>query len=308
MSYKNPEITRKFLSEIQSHIDQMNYDQIKTLCNATLPSIPVNVVEFKNENFSFRQMQLGGINGVYRAREINNYENTPFKTVSEISYIPEDKKDKLKYYGRANKPFEPMFYGAFDYTTACAESITNADEFLKKGSTMFTVGLWKFETPLILAELPHSEKNFKKFYETVNFKPERIQLEHIQKANLESKIHYRNGIEFEIAIFFADEFARFDSEKEHNYKLSNYYTDRIFNRINGFELPFDIDGIIYPSVTQSYQHKNIVLKPEVVDKKLKFINAMQVWLVSHKETSGGAQFIPIRQHIKADKDGNLLWI
>ena len=69
----------------------------------------------------------------------------------------------------------------------------------------------------------------------------------------------------------------------------------------------EVDGIIYPSIALSYQHKNIVLKPEVVKNKMKFINAMQVWLVSFADRGGGAQFIPIKQRINADKDGKLLW-
>lgn len=295
------------MSEVQNYIERLNYEQVKSFCNAMLPSVPAHVVNFTNEKFYFKQTELGGYSGVYRAREITNPENTPHKTVPEISYIPHTLKHKLVDFGRANKPNEPMFYGSFDYATACSEAVTNGNEFLEKGSTMLTVGKWIFETPLTLVELPHSEKVFKQFYETVNFKSESIQLEHIQKANLEDRKNFRSDIEFDVLKFFADEFARFDNDKEHKYKLSNYYADRIFNRINGFEFPFDIDGIIYPSVSLSYQHKNIVLKPEVVDKKLKFISAMQVWLISHKERGGGAQFIPIRQHINADKEGNLLW-
>ena len=305
--YKEPEITRKFLSEIPNHIERLDYEQVKKLCNSMLPAIPVQVVDFNNEKFFFNQHELGGFNGIYRAREITNPKNTPYKTVSEISYIPENLKHKLTDFGRANKPCEPMFYGSLNYATACTEAITNAHDFLSKGSTMMTVGKWIFEKPLTLVQLPYSEKVFKKFYETVNFKSEKIQLEHIEKINAESRQYFRSDIEFEVLNFFADEFAKFDNEKEHKYKISNYYTDRIFNRIPGFELPLDIDGIIYPSISLSYQEKNIVLKPDVIDTKLRFSDAMQVWVVSHKDNGGGGEFIPIEQGVRADKDGNLNW-
>lgn len=39
---------------------------------------------------------------------------------------------------------------------------------------MLTVGVWKFDTPLKLVEIPHSEKYFKSFYEKVDFESKKI--------------------------------------------------------------------------------------------------------------------------------------
>ena len=149
------------------------------------------------------------------------------------------------------------------------------------------------------------KKYFKLFYDTVQFKSESIQLENVQNSNAEARKQFETDIEFEVLQFFADEFGKFSTENDNEYKLSNYYADRVFNRIKGYEMEEEVDGIIYPSIALSYQHKNIVLKPEVVKNKMKFINAMQVWLVSFADRGGGAQFIPIKQRINADKDGKL---
>lgn len=307
MKYQNPERVRQFIQRIPNHLHRLDYDAIKIECNSVLTSIPAPVVDFTNNKYFFNQRQWGGLNVVYRARLITNPENRPHDKVSEISYIPDDQVHKIEKYGRVNKPRESMFYGSLDFATACTEAITKGNVFENKNSVMLTVGVWKFETPLSLVQIPHSEKYFKLFYESVQYKSERIQLEHIQKANAEERNKFEHDIEFEVLQFFADEFGKFNTENDYEYKLSNYYADRVFNRIKGYEMEIDVDGILYPSIALSYQHKNIVLKPEVVRNKMKFINAMQIWLVSFADRGGGAKFIPIKQHIKADEEGKILW-
>jgi hypothetical protein len=172
---------------------------------------------------------------------------------------------------------------------------------------MLTVGVWKFEKPLKLVQIPHSNKYFKEFYEKVSFKSGKIQLEHINESNEELRKQIGNDFDFEKMMFFADHFAKWDIKHGYEYKLSNYFADRVLGRLPEFPIDEEIDGIIYPSVALSYQEKNIVLKPDVVENKLMFIGAMQIWFVSFMKTNGGAQFIPIQQRIKVDSEGKLLW-
>lgn len=307
MRYQNPDRVRQLIQRIPDHLYRMDYDALKIDCNSVLTSVPAPVVDFTNERFFFHQREFGGLNVIYRARLITNSDNRPHENVSEISYIPDNLLHKIENFGRVNKPRQSMFYGSLDFATACTEAITKGNVFKDKSSVMLTVGAWKFETPLKLVQMPHSEKYFKLFYDTVQVKSESIQLEHVQQLNAEARKQFETDIEFEVLQFFADEFGKFSTENGYEYKLSNYYADRIFNRIRGYEMEEEIDGIIYPSIALSYQHKNIVLKPEVVKNKMKFINAMQVWLVSFAGRGGGAQFIPIKQKIHADSDGKLLW-
>ncbi len=299
--------TRDFMDRIPKHLKRLDYNDLKIACNEYFQSLPFPIMDFTNEKFFFRQREHGGLNMIFRARHITNIQNRPHEELSEISHIPDDKLDQIKYFGRANKPNESMFYGSLNFPTACTEAVCKGNVFENTNSTMLTVGVWKFETPLKLVELPHSEKYFKEFYKTVSFKSERIQLEHIQKSNEALKSKIGNDFDFEKLMFFADHFAKWDIKNDWQYKLSNYFVDRVLNRIPDLPVDEEIDGIIYPSLALSYQEKNIVLKPEVVEHKLSFFNAMQVWFISHMEKGEGAQFIPIQQGIKSDKNGKLQW-
>ena len=298
---------RDFMDRIPNHLHRLDYNAIKITCNEYFQSLPFSIVDFTNDKFFFKQIDKGGANVIYRARHITNKFNRPHETISDISYIPDDKLDKINEFGRANKPKEAMFYGSLDYSTACTEAVCKGNVFENNNSIMLNVGVWKFETPLKLVQVPHSEKYFRKFYEEVNFKSEKIQLEHIKESNEELRKQIGNDFDFEKLMFFADYFAKWDIKQDYEYKLTNYFVDRVLNRIPQFPIDEEIDGIIYPSIALSYQEKNIVLKPDVVENKLKFIEAMQVWFISYMETKGGAKFIPIEQRVKADEKGNLLW-
>lgn len=304
-TYINPIENKRIKSLLNSHGDSLEYKKIIELCNSIFPRIPISINDFKNTSYELNQMDKGGMNVIYRAREIKNEKNIPFESVSEISYISEEKKTLITEFGRANKQEQSMFYGAIDYPVACAECIGNGKEFLKKGVAFFVVGIWQIIEPLKLAQLPYSENKFEKFYNTVNFKSESIQLQDIRQINKHIKNQIRSEYDFNNLMFFADEFARFD--EDNTYKLSNYYCDRIFNNLNHLKVPFEIEGILYPSIVNSYQKNNIVLKPSVVDQKLRFISAMLVWFNPSTDGKRSAEFIPIKQHIKANEEGKLMW-
>ncbi len=304
-TYINPEETERIKKFLLENADNIDYNHIVKMCNSAFPRIPISVYNFQNIPFELQQMNTGGMNVIYRALEIKNIENQPFNNVKEVSYIPEDLKTLITDFGRANKPQQSMFYGAFDYPVACTECIVNGKEVLDKGSSMFTVGMWQIIEPLTLAKLPHSEKTFKNFYDTVHFQSDTIQVKDIIEVNEQIRKQINSDYDYNNLMFFADQFARFD--EENSYKLSNYYCDRIFNQIENMKIPYEIEGIIYPSIVNSFQKENIVLKPSVVDKKLKFVGAMLIWFVPAPDRKSGAQFIPIKQHIKADKNGILQW-
>lgn len=200
-----------------------------------------------------------------------------------------------------------MFYGSLNYATACIETLSKGEDFRKLEAAMVTIGTWRFKEPLKLVQMPHSEKAWKSFTEQVTFISERLTEEHIKKHNEHLRQQQRNEIDYEILELFGDAFAKLEIKSDNDYFLSNYYADRVFDRIKGFYVQEEIDGIIYPSVPNSYEEKNIVLKPSVIDNKLEFVNAMQVWVVLHLKSGGGGEFIPIEQRVKADNTGKLSW-
>jgi hypothetical protein len=298
---------KQFIKRIPQEVKRLTYENVLEACNYYFPRLPIPIVDFTNAPFYFGQKEYSGWNLLYRGRKITNTENKPHPYVADISYIKDKDLDNIKNFGRANKKGESMFYGSLNFATACIETLSKGSDFKDCGSAMVSIGTWKFEKPLRLVQMPHSEKYWKLFYETVTFKSERLTEEHIKQHNHELRNRLTNDLDFEILELFGDAFARFEINDDSDYFLSNYYTDRVFNRVKGFYAPEEIDGIIYPSVPNSYQENNIVLKPSVVDTKLKFINAMQIWAVHFMKTSGGAQFNPIQQRASADETGKLSW-
>ena len=65
-----------------------------------------------------------------------------------------------------------------------------------------------------------------------------------------------------------------------------------------------MDGIIYPSVAAAGEGFNIVLKPEVVDKKLKFSVASLCYLVKYGEK---AEVDIVNHSIQQNEYGTLLY-
>lgn len=188
---------REFMKRIPSHLYRMNYNEVKITCNEYFQKLPFLIVDFTNEPFFFRQHNWGGINVIYRARQIKTSNNLPHENISDISFIPESKLDNITNFGRVNKPQESMFYGSLNIPTACTEAVTKGNVFENSNSVMMTVGIWKFDAPLKLIEIPHSPTYFKKLYHMLNFKSEKIQLEHIEESNKLLKKRINNDFEFE---------------------------------------------------------------------------------------------------------------
>jgi hypothetical protein len=301
--YSQPERTRNFIKFIPEQLYRLDYTEVKIDCNYNFPKVPLTVIDFTNTPFFFRQFHMvDRRNYIFRARLLKR-DQKRFENVSEISYVPKDCHHKIGW-GRVNKPGEPMFYGSLNHITACAEAVVDAEEFNRDGHAMFVVGKWHFESPLKFANIPYSERYFKLFYDTMDYESDNIQLHHVQQRNADMKEKFAE-IEYEVLQFFSDAFARFDTEHNYYYMLSNYYADRVFGRLSEFDVPEEIHGIFYPSIALSYQQRNLVLKPDVVDNHLKFVDAMQILMV--KNQTGGADFIPLKQFIRANETGDLMW-
>ncbi len=285
---------------IDDNLHRLSYEKLREIYGMHLPRLPFGTVDFDNKPFFFRQLEYGGINVVYRAQLIKNDSNTPHSSVKELSYVPSDMLHYIENFGRVNKPHQSMFYGAFNPLTAAIETIHSRPEVIKK-FTSFTIGVWKFEQPLTLAEVTLSKKQHDTLHRGL---PESFnsQFNDAYFEELKTWIDNSSFDELERCVFeyFADKFCEFNENNLH-YKVSNYYADRIFNRFPEHPISdgASIDGILYSSIAHTYQQKNIALLPEVVDAKLEF------WCAEHMILLGGS-IVPIdRAH--ADQDGNLIW-
>lgn len=67
----------------------------------------------------------------------------------------------------------------------------------------------------------------------------------------------------------------------------------------------DADGLIYPSVAAAGEGFNIVLKPDVVDRKLRFYGASLCYLVKNKME---AVLHIVNQAIGCSDDGTLTYV
>lgn len=299
--------TKDFIKRIPIEVRKMNYEQLVQVCNAFIPRIPILPLKFENELFFFGQREFSGWNLVYRGRKITNLENRPHPKVADINYIQETELHKIKEFGRVNRKGESMFYGALGYPTACFETLSKGIDFKNMGFGMVSVGTWRITKPLNIVQLPYSKKYWNKLNDITDFNIIKTSNEKIEKQNNKIKQLINDDLSFEILTLFADAFANFEIECEQDYYLSNYFKDRVFNNINGFKVKEDFDTILFPSVPNAYESDNIVIKPSAVDSKLKFIEAMQVWVVHHKQATGSVEFIPIEQKVDVDENGILKW-
>jgi len=276
-------------------------------CNEYLLKLPIVISNFENQPFYFKQRELGGKNLIYRARKIDNTSNIPYPKVADIDCISESKKGLISSYGRVNKPEERMFYGATSYSTACFETLSKGKDFQKLASAMTTTGCWIVEEPINIVEIPYSRKYSEKLTSISKNPSVKISNDLLIKQEKHFKKLLENDLDYEKMILFSDSYANFEIDSENDYYLSNYYKDRIFNKIKGFKVQKTFDAIQYPSVPFSFELNNIVIRPEVAEKKLRFFDAMQVWVLFNKEKMSDVQFIPIEQNVMSDDEGILKW-
>jgi hypothetical protein len=299
---------RNFIKTIENDLQNYSYAKLTEETNKYFGRLPIPIVECDNSLFYFHQREYSGKNIIYRGRPLDNPQNIPFPKVANMSYRPENEWKNIDYFGRVSKPGEANFYGSLNPETASFECVFKDEQFRSGNMTHIAMGVWMIIAPLKLVQIPYSEKYWKQFYKLVNFKSRAITEEAIIKANLNAKKELNSEIGFEILTFFADAFANFNITSERDYYLSNYYADRVFNKVTGFSFDNDVDGILYPSVANSYQNLNIVLRPDTVRTKLKFIQGDHYIVTNRiKEDGGSVTWLPLRIRRYPDKDGNIIW-
>lgn len=298
------------LYKVRDILKQTDYGTLSNILDSYLPNIPASILEFQNNQFELNQIENGGMNMLYRARIIDETK-VPYQTVEEISYIPQNKRHLIKYYGRVNKPGESMFYASTEMGTACVETFSKGENYnilKEKKSIMLVVGTWKIEKPLTLAHMTSPEQYYTRFLEeakSLNLK--KVTLKQVQEQNDHLRKLLGDNDGFEILNFFSEEFAKTDTLDHNEHKISNYYADIVFDRNPKSKMQGGaVDGIWYPSVPSSYQENNLVLSPHIVDEKLKFVWAELVWITYSTETKQ-IQFIPIERRVHADNTDVLQW-
>lgn len=240
----------KALHEIISYRDRLNeieYDDIKTLIKESIRHVPIALAKL-HKGAAIDRVRL-------------NKDKPFFTSQNELSYITDKNTiNHLTEFGRANKPHQPLFYGALtsekvkeNRMTAYAETsvMLSDNDAVNLEGELFTLSRWRTNEELIVPEIvfsvaaikenPQTAASFHKHYHALMHEPMR----ELALRQLE---------------LFSEEFAR-QVRSHHDYKIAVAYADLLMSEGNH-------PGILYPSVKTGYQGQNIVLRPDIVDKHL----------------------------------------
>lgn len=304
----------QYLKRITKKLDKVTYKELSIDLNDFFPSLPVSFYQTAKIN-NLEETSLRDPSIIFRARENETHIpekaslNLPFKNVEEISHVSFEEKQKIRSFGRCNKPEKPRFYASTSFMTASIEAITTG--FVEDPKSRgVTVGCWKIIEPLSLAQINYSIPSLKYFlqhdeelYGKMIDYASGLDAHHLKQITEENLYDPEFG-EALMAIL-SDEFAKIDIKSDRDYMISNFYCDHIFERTFVGDGKSQIDGILYPSASLSYQEYNIVLHPRAM-KKLKFLNAMMVWVV-HNDKTKQTQFIPLEQNAFSSSKGEIEW-
>lgn len=232
--------------------------------------------------------------GAWLIRQRINKSGKEFKNISELSYPP------VEYcnYGRANIPFHPMFYCCSFATDMDAPeprytTLLETSAFIMDKETIgverATCSRWDVIEKLNLLALPFS-KNYKRTFDDIT----QIQ----EEWNKEVKKTDINKSALELIEYMSEEIAKEATDNIQYFKIANFIFYLLFLNPKTKES----DGIIYPSVAAAGEGFNVVLKPEVVDRKLKFYAAALCYLVKNKMQ---ARLDVVSQAIGCSDEGNL---
>ena len=303
----------KDLTQIQSNIYKYSYEELNLLLSQLIPQVPIITItsdDIPRIDKGFpRNPSL-----IYRARPnlLNHLKpslSMPWSQVKDISIIPEEDIDKVNF-GRANKENQPRFYASNDWHIACYETIWHKFPLQTlENDQNLTLGIWKIEQPLTLAFIPFSKifidrirKPGQKIYDDIDA----LIIGYDNQIGKMLQNHSLDITKDKLLIdFFSDQFAKLEINNINDYFFSNYYCDQVFDRCPNEKMINDIDGILFPSVSFSYQYYNLVLHPRCL-VKIRFIEAMYVWVTYSKDTQD-MNYYPLEQHVIADSAGRLMW-
>lgn len=253
---------------IRSRLENIecNEDNLSTLYNL-----------FKSvDEYSIPIIRYHMLQGTELIRCRINMPGRHFTKISELSYPP---INCVKKYGRANVPYNPMFYcsvfsdtvnenAPYPRVVSLLETSFIANSQMS-GIERSTCSKWVANKSLNLIALPFSFK-----YDRPIESIKKIQAEW---HNLISGYQIdKDGLE--LIEFMSEEIAKDTSNSIEYFKIANF----IFYLLRINPKTKDVDGVIYPSVKVGGEGFNLVLKPEVVDNKLAFEGASLCYLAKRQ--------------------------
>jgi len=196
---------------------------------------------------------------------------SPFNSESEISYRTDS--ENIAKYGRANRPFQSMFYGSVPTPDVKYPTKTLFSELLQRvelsieediGKTM-TVGRWR-----VIKEFEVADSCYSQNYVSVEDNKDRYEYWEEKLAGKEIGSEMNRSL----LTFFSDMFSRTDIKSHHDYKVSSIYSDYAIRK--------GLKGVLYPSVKTDYHGKNIAITPQTVEEHLELIQVGVFKLILEK--------------------------
>lgn len=189
-----------------------------------------------------------------RINEDCGFYNSEF----EISYRTDI--GNIKEFGRANKPFQSLFYGVIPSKNIELPRIVLFSELVEQFriiptddfETTMTIGRWIVKEDFEIADVCFSD-------DYINVKNIKKRYDYWINETKDSKIGQKEYQD--LLTMFSKEFSKTHINNHFDYKLSSLYAEiAIFaNRLN---------GIGYPSVKIDYLANNVALTPEAVERYL----------------------------------------
>lgn len=211
-------------------------------------------------------------------RQRVNEKGKEYNLISELYYPP---ANCIKNYGRANLPYQSMFYAccfSLDKDDPLPRMLTllETSDFFKnkesKGIERATCSRWNIKRRIELITLPfytHYKKPCSMVKEIQSHWNDAIKSANIDKDAMEL-VDYMSA---EISKDFPDNRGYFKIANFLNYLL--YVNEKTKNA----------DGVMFPSVKAEGAGLNIVLKKESADEKIEFVSSSLCYLVKNKMQS-----------------------
>lgn len=217
--------------------------------------------------------------GAKLIRQRINLYGKDFTTVSELGYPP---PYCIKGYERANLPFQSMFYACSfprDYgsnnippprVVALMETSSFYKDKTTNGIERSTVSRWDLKQDLELVAMPFIADYIQACKLIKDMKEEWNEV-------IKNKMVNPDGLE--LIMYMAQEIGKNFKTNVEYFKIANF----VNYLLNVNEKTKNADGIIYPSVPGAGAGFNVAIKPEIIDRKVKFVDASLCYLAKKKD-------------------------
>ena len=246
MEKSDKQLIKEFLEILGAQRDKSSYHSYITIRNAIeLFSIP------------FGTIPLRANTPLFRCR-LHENDNQLFTKISEISHRTD--LFNIEKFGRANEPFQSMFYCSTDRETALFETsqIEKCNGEIQTES--ITYGKWILQKDINVANLPLVPNK-------IGINPIADQLHNNFEKIVKELANEETGDWRRVIDLFSTEFSRENKGTDLDYLISCAFANYIYSTQgihSTTKKKIYMDGIIYPSVKHTEVGMNLAILPQLV--------------------------------------------